>query len=365
MKKTKKWIMFLLMALLLTGIFGANAKAASTTVATIGSKKYSSLESALKNVKNGQVIVLKKSMKYAKSINVERNVKFTLNLNGKTITFIKGTACIRVKKGTLGIKNGKVTNSVKNGCAFKIEKGAKGIWIGGTYTGMIKNLGTVTINSGTFQAKGTYLLYNAGMVKINDGTFNQNIVFNREKESPEWDNGAILYSYANEAKVAVYGGTFKSTTLIFKVARGNVTVKKGTFASTNGGNILVYKAGSKATSKVIVEGGTWSIKEDWGIAYNHDSVLSIRGGTFKSEWSLVETYADNALLNITGGNFTTTTDTVPICICYGGKMNLSGGRFVGRNTWGYWIDPEGNGKVNINGASFIVKQRQKTGNTPD
>lgn len=365
MKKTKKITMLILLTMLLVGVFGTTASARSSTVATIGSKNYTSLEAALKKVKNGQTIVLKKNLTYKKQIKVNRNVKFTLNLNKKSITFPKGakdSACICIYKGTVTVKNGKVTNKnySTNGFTFEVVKGAKLIVSSGTYSGTIGNDGTISIKGGTFKTSGYFTIANYGTLSITGGTFNQTHKFDSKKG--ESANGAILVNFDAARKVTINGGTFTSNALIIASDTGRINIKKGTFTSKNAGNL--YLGGS---AKVTVTGGTWTVKNDWGAAYVHDkAALTIQGGTFKSQWSLLETYDDTAVIKITGGKFTTTTSNVPMIVCFNGKTTLTGGTFTGKKTWGYWIDPANasTSKVKISGAKFTVnakKGTQKTG----
>ncbi len=175
MKNPKKWIAPFLMAMFVLVLSAVPAVAASSTVATIGSKNYSSLAKAISAVKDGQTIVLKKSVTYSKSLSISKSGKsFTIDLNKKTITFKSGSY-LYLKKGTVTIKNGKIKQKAKTeqyGTVVRVAKNAKLVVKSGTYHGMFTNYGTLSIQNGTFTSYGE-IIYNhsSGTVTITKGTF--------------------------------------------------------------------------------------------------------------------------------------------------------------------------------------------------
>ena len=101
----KKLLMAVSLLLMLLLAMSVTVNAASKAVATIGNKKYASLEKALKAVKNNETIVLRANVNSAKNIIIDRRKKFVLDLNKKTIS-LSGDYIFQVRNGTVTLKNG-------------------------------------------------------------------------------------------------------------------------------------------------------------------------------------------------------------------------------------------------------------------
>ena len=106
--------------------------AASKTVAVIGKKQYTSLDKAVKAVKNGQTIKLVSSIRLKKWIPVNKNAKYTIDLNNHSILSpqIGGGQgwSFWISKGTVKVKGGYVESLVvENGAnvGLKVERTMK------------------------------------------------------------------------------------------------------------------------------------------------------------------------------------------------------------------------------------------------
>lgn len=397
MKNKRKLTLLLLAAMLLTMLLGTTASAKSSTAATIGSEKYTSLEAALKKVKNGQTIVLKKNVTYTKPLTISRNVTFTLNLNKKTITFkntgkSSNSIGLKISKGNVTIKNGTLKESNADSTLLYVNKNASVTIASGTYTGPVTNLGkltitkgtfkttaamekskagnflitnrgTLTVNGGTFTTKRLYLLGNGGSsaeLTVNGGTFRQTRTYNSDIEKPETSNGSMIYNYQINAKggaVIINGGKFTSGVPVLLASCGTVHVQKGTLTAKEGATMALT-----GNAKATVSGGTWSISSCWAnILLRDKSRVEVSSGTFKSECTSVESY-DNSTCKISNGKFTTTlTDTENVAMLYltgRSKITVTGGTFTGKKTCAYTKDPDAT--IKISGAKFNVLEMKAT-----
>ncbi|MCC8046863.1 MAG: hypothetical protein LIP12_15505 [Clostridiales bacterium] len=230
MKKVRKLLLPLLMAMLVSVLFGSAATAASSgTVAKIGSKKYTSLDAAFKAAKNGETIVLQKNVTYSSILSVSRSGKsITLNLNGYTVTFKKNTY-LYVKKGTVTIKNGTikqksavaVDEGVPTGVVIRTAKNGTVKITGGTYTGELLNYGNMTISGGTFtnvktaKLNGSYYLYsnlitNKGTMEIKKGTFDKKGVTDADVSGNYMSPLDLSKVVENDGTLKISGGSFTS-----------------------------------------------------------------------------------------------------------------------------------------------------------
>ncbi len=311
--KRKLMKMLMLMALCLL-VCGSVASAKSSTVAKIGSKKYSSLESALNAVKKGQTITLQKNVVAKGEIISKKNVKFTLDLNKHTLSNANeitypdvetahGVLCI--KKGNVTLKNGKIHD------AIRVEKGAKLTIQSGTYEQLL-NFGTAVINEATFSPKVGQALYNVkkGKLTINNVTVKS-------------DKGAL---YQKAGTVVIKGGTFRSgnaCTLYF--LGGKATVAGGSFTNNSSSTVTAYAAPG---ASLTITGGSFSAKKNTNVLSVAGSV-KVNGGTFTSKWSYPLIYVNN------GGKLTVTK-----------KIKLKG------NNRRVYID---SGKATLKGKTYSSK----------
>lgn len=370
MKKMKKLFLALLGTMLLTLLFSTCAFAKSSTVATIGSQKYTSLEAAVRKVKKGQTIVLKKNVTYSTTLTISSSVKnFTINLNGKTVTFKNNKSYLYIKKGSVTLTNGKIKQSAADGYAIKVKKGAALNIKKGTCTGRISNAGTMTvekgtfssaskktdassafvtntgkltINGGSFSGKNTITIKNTGTLTINNGTFTCAAYADVDGYLDAIDVGdyGALLDNAQKGKATIEGGKFTSSTLCFRSSGSAVlTVTGGTFKSLNDGNTKL-EGGT-----VSVKGGTWtSGGEIFG--ERGGGKITVSGGTFSCPWVLFETR--KGPIKITGGTFKSTAGSdIAMLLGRDGKITVTGGTFTGRKTYLYSGDVSVGKKVKV------------------
>lgn len=156
----KRTFTLMLLTMLCILLLGAPVSAASKkTVATIGKKKYTSLQAAVKKVKNGQTIKLKRNIVLEESIYVDRNVKFTIDLNKKKITE-NNCSALFVNKGTVTLKNG----TFQSGIGIFIEKKGTLNIKSGSYGMYVSNSGKLNISGGT-----VHYIDNMGTLKVSGG----------------------------------------------------------------------------------------------------------------------------------------------------------------------------------------------------
>ena len=212
---------------------------AAAKVASIGSRKYTSLQKAVDSVKNGQTIKLLKNVSLKKTVvSKARNVKYTINLNEHTITGNSSKAVFKFKK------NNKVT--LKNG---KIKHGKK-------YAGNILiecDDAVLTIAGGTYSNGNPVFDVDDGKLNINSGT----VV------------GAV---YAEDSDVTIKGGTIKEAYFnIYDESTLKITFKKGEIVAVNGEN---FDDKVKAIQKIEEIGASYAIGRDCNVG---DTIIGIKG----------------------------------------------------------------------------------------
>ncbi|MCC8047255.1 MAG: hypothetical protein LIP12_17500 [Clostridiales bacterium] len=405
MKKIRKALLPLFMAMLISALFGTVSMAASSgTVAKIGSTKYTSLEAAFKAAKNGQTIVLQKDVSYSSVLSFSRSGKsVTLNLNKHTITFKKSTAYLYVKKGTLTVKNGTVKQtkavydeiSGVNGTVFKTAKAGTLKITSGAYKGELENLGTMIISGGSFynayadyygtgtKVYGT-IIDNSGTLTISGGTFTKRVwsmqwfVVNTGKmtiSGGEFVSSGYSILNSTQGKLTITGGTFSGdgeytesfAGLIYNYGSGaTIVIKDGTFTTESGAPCIANEIG-----KTTIYGGTFVNKDSnyyciyaTGGWEDEESVISIKGGTFKSAGDMIRARY-GATVKISGGTFKTTGNkSIVLYTWNGGKIKVTGGSFTGKKAYKYAQVTDstryGKAKVTISGGTFNTKYGEYT-----
>ncbi len=250
----------MLKTMLLTMVFGillgTSGIAAEPSVAAIGKKNYTSLESALAAVKKGQTIKLKKSISMDHELELKKNTKYTLDLNGKTLN-LSGTSegNVLVKKGTVTVQGGKLNGSVL------VEKGARLDIKSGTYQ-QIVNSGTTNIYNAKITAKNMpALICKSGKMTVKKGTFRSN----------------AYCLYMEGGSVEITGGDFKNYDKnnqqpLLGVVKGTLTINGGKFQNNN---CVLYNKGGK----VSVKKGTLTSGKAFCVV--NEASLTISGGTIK------------------------------------------------------------------------------------
>ncbi|MCD7813045.1 MAG: autotransporter adhesin family protein [Lachnospiraceae bacterium] len=319
MKKNIGKIIFSLMICFTFSLIIAATSLAATTVAVIGEKTYTSLSSAIKEVEDGQTIVLQKNISYSKNVGVNSTGKsFILDLNNKTIKF-KGTSYLNIKNGTITIKNGTIKNSAGN-TVMSVKKNANVKISSGTYEGIIKNAGKLTINKGTFKTE----IINTNTLLIKNGSFTEiksNYDVSSVKDGILVNKGGVI---------TIKGGEFSSTSrcnLIENYSNSTMKISGGRFTNSSAystSGTVIYNEGKVTFSNgtlsgenycqyvVLNEGGSFIMKGgtiNQNAPYGHCAVITV-GGTIKmSSGSIIGTNHYDAIvgqkdynIKITGGN---------------------------------------------------------------
>lgn len=243
---SRRWSV-LLLALVWAALLGLTASAASEPVATIGSRKYGSLESAVKNVKNGQTVQLAKSVTLKKAVKVSKNVKFTLDLNKKTLqSQLSDKEFLVIGTGTVTLKNGTVKAPSKG----SIE---------------VKKQGSLTVSGVKFQ---NVTVSSCGTAQIKKASFSMD---SRSALSQQGGKMTI-----DNAKVELSGSRGNCV----YTEGGSLTIKGGTYSSSVSNYPVLFITGKKTTA--AVSGGTFSTKESSAAFVQEGAAARFSGGTFKT-----------------------------------------------------------------------------------
>ncbi len=227
---------------------------------------FETLEDAIKNAKEGDVITLLRDIKLSENITVANSlvvaegVEVTLDLNGKTLkgTMHKSVGAVLKNEGTLTVKNGTISSTADNGGSaiqnygtLTVENAtlngapnANGSWP--SYT--VNNTGVMTVNNVTITSHhGAVASYNDGAVV----TLNNSVI---DMAGIPGFTSHGMYTYSN-GKIIVNGGTYanKATDQAASgasVINGAVEVNDGTFT----GRIENYYG------TPVFKGGTYSVK---------------------------------------------------------------------------------------------------------
>ena len=250
---------------------------AAAKVASIGSKKYTSLQKAVDSVKNGQTIKLLKNVSLKKTVvSKARNVKYTINLNEHTITGNSSKAVFKFKK------NNKVT--LKNG---KIKHGKK-------YAGNILiecDDAVLTIASGTYSNGNPVFDVDDGKLNINSGTV-VGAVYAEDSEVTI-KGGTIKEAYFNiydESTLKIKGGTILSDSWsgMVYLAKSELLMTKGTVKFSSDSALCMVQAEKK--SSVRINGGRISLNKNNRcpvFLMSSNSKFQQNGGSITSSGSVV------------------------------------------------------------------------------
>ena len=246
-------------------------------VAQVGTKVFASLQAAIDAAQDGETVTLLTDATEDATIAAGKNI--TLDLGGKTLTNTNaGKATLTIAKGaTATVKNGNIVGgtsyyTIDNYGAATLEDVAA--TAGNTDSSMIRNDGTLTIESGS---------YSGGL----------NVVKSEEDSTLNINGGRFELSYA------VSNGY---TGVIF--AYGNTTITGGEFVCNATGP---YRAHPQCVATGMVEG--------------HPSSTKITGGTFTN------TFTDT-VQNIFHGVGKATSD----------NFEVTGGTFNKKVSDGYFAD---------------------------
>ena len=294
-------------------------------VASIGERRFATLEEAFAAAKNGDTITLLSDVELSSTIVIKDVMNVTLDLNGKKLSTTTktgdatrhyyaidnyGTFTLRdssaEQSGEIrarGIENlGTGTMTIESGKIVAIDaNGGAAIW----------NNANLTINGGTFVAEhvgtssdqyGPGCVYNNGTLTINGGTFTS---ANKRTYAIVSKAGTVTITPADGKNVTISG------------AHGGLGIDGGT-AIINGGSYAssdyygLYVSNDAGTADVTVNGGTFTGKK-YSVLIGSDgsssvtSTLKIKGGTFDMPIHAQENTIDGTIA-ISGGKFKVKVD---------------------------------------------------------
>lgn len=294
---------------------------AASPAAKIGSKSYSTLQAAFNAVKRGQTIKLQKNLtiKAGKAITMKRNVKFTLDLNRKTITTGENPSAkggyLVLKKGTMTLKNGRVAGILDNDGIY-VYKGATLIVQNKAVCTNIENKGTVKLQKG----KVAYLSNSStGTVSVTGGSIVAKMDISGKVTIKKVKMTGRIFA-DQDATLTISGGTFKGdSNYSILYGNGKVTISGGTFSGKASG-----ESSESSGCLIGAYGGTWKIK----------------GGTFKNSKGTVIDISRDANVTISGGiiNGGRGSNSAIVCrsnfrmgVPYKGSLQISGGTVKSSN----------------------------------
>lgn len=274
------------------------------------------------------------------TVNVEDGNDVIINITGDVTTSINAPL-IKVLKGHVTVNGGTATlknTNAQNGYIYPkalialsgVDENTTVEINGGTY---IKEegpaaecsyggVGTLTINSGTFETKTGGAVVNdatvgSAVMRIEGGTF---IGFDRGKDN--YRPGA--YALENYGTTIIEDGLFQSDAgVVVDQSKGELQIDGGTFESMNGSTVIDIGSGP---SKTTITGGDFKSQGSrWGhvvdynsyMGYVEESALFITGGTFEIEGENV----DGIYIPYTNGPVIIENATI--------KVNATSGRGAG------------------------------------
>ena len=269
-------------------------------VASIGTAKYITLAAAIAAAKDGETVTLLKDV--TENVEIAKEKNLTLDLNGKTLSGGTGTAKAALYNlGTITIQD---TSAAKTGTIKRDDTGT----VGETSYYVIRNKGTMTIESGTVSNNSGYRKTNptgsmigsslicngdcneGGTLTIKGGTFTQNnfiAIKNGAFGVLDVTGGTISSDHSaiqNWFKADITGGEIKGQlwTDAWKEGESVGETKIGGDAKFTG-EIVMDIAGSVAPT-LAINGGNLNVTR-WRIttaAANAGAKPAVSGGTFSS-----------------------------------------------------------------------------------
>lgn len=271
-------------------------------VAMIGDNGYTTLQKAL-NV--GGEIILLQDITLAETVVLAQGKTAVLNLNGKTLSHIEESAQYAIRNlGTLTITGNGTVN-------------ARGIYNGYVAEGDPITTAKLTIEDGTFNAKGTNggaAVFNYGICDINGGKFESygGYGLNNQATGVMTIDGAEVRGGLYNCGEASIGGTSIYQHISGRHAiynwSGSVTIYGGEFDSESA-NELILADGENAT--VVLNDGTYNkTAKSWlfGAATGKNISFIINGGIYNGYVNEPENTVDTIRpyddpITVCGGTF--------------------------------------------------------------
>lgn len=252
---------------------------AETTTAVIGSVEYTTLQLAIDNVADNEIVQLVKSV--SESVTIPVSKTFTLDLGSSTLTNIDGAHTI-TNKGTVTITGTGTVDNISDRKAALWNEGTCTL-TGNTYTRSQENGQSASESGGNSY----YSIVNHGTMTINDGTtVTQNGKYSSLLENG-WYNGSENTS-EEESVLTIEGGTFTGgLNTIKNDDYGKLTINNGSFTNMAQSALLNW-------NDATITNGTFTADE------TSQSVV-ING------YLATETNMDKGSLNIQGGTYSVGT----------------------------------------------------------
>ena len=328
MKKKMVWKLSLA-ALLFAIMTAVPAAASAATAATIGNKKYSSLDKALAAAKNGQTIKLKKNAEYHTNYfdfvmmrdlsSPKLDKKITLDLNKKKLTVKDHSYATVYTGGQLSINN-KMT--IKNGTIIgDISAGKKGNL----------TLSDVKLKPGNLVKWNTISCWQGGKAKVTgcscpdikisvSGSKSSMTLAKCSFTGCQSELFLVGAADSNKASLEIRSGNYtaKGTDYLFNIQKsGTVTVKGGTFSAA----------------------GEYALNTVWG-------KMNIKGGSFTGGRAAYTHVLDGGILNLSGGKLVLNVDHVRACVDMSGGsvVNMTGGSITSKGLYSGGIAIDGDGR---------------------
>ena len=271
--------------------------------AQVGEKKYATVQDAINAIQSGSETgtTIQLIANSTTAVTIDAGVSVTIDLAGFSMTAEEDVISNR---GTLVINDSKGTGSVTTNAA------GKGALV--NYPGA-----TATISGGTFTATGWYTLKNLGTMTINSGA----TITTPTGGASLIDNG--WYGNAGNDRNETYG----SSSPVLTINGGNFsggmnTVKNDDYATVN----ILGGTFHNTTGPTVL---------NWHIANISGGDFSVPNGAVIANGYLSDT-ADKGELNISGGTFTAGNGGTDTLLAYGvggrdgGKLSITGGEFNGQ-----------------------------------
>jgi len=286
--------------------FANNSVSSEDAAARIGDVNYLYLNDAIDAVEDGETITLLKNWKKAVVIGLEKDVDFTLDLNGYEILVDNSIDAVSVYRGNVTIKNGSIENTEES-----IDEYVSALYVASNVEVInVRLFATDTYNSGCYvEDEATLNMSDCEIVvsgKGSEGIFvsyygKANVINSTIRGQEYWDtsefrneqygvfaHGDVSLSYTNiksidtaiyvesEEPVYIYSCTVENTdTAVFAYNSENVTIDKGEYHA-------LTDAFYGENSKVVVGESTWSIDEDYGDAFRGEECVTLKSNVSPS-----------------------------------------------------------------------------------
>lgn len=309
---------FVILATLLCAFAVLPTTAWAKTVASIGSKNYTSFASAVKAARSGQTIKLKSNATYTGDF----KKKVTINLNNKLLKL--------VKSGASGM-SAYVTNKVN------IKYGTV---VGGFYVGKRGDLylQSVTIKKGQYSRVQIYTEKAGSKLRLQRCSSSARLCFaicgngsNAQFEDCSFTNCKIQVNENASAKIL-----------------------DGTYKTKN--NVYDSLLGVNATGRLTIKGGKFYCADSYNPCCSNNGHLAVYGGSFTNDKNGKEIFSNYGTMKLWGGTVVSkSTYANNVIVNHSGKFTMDGGKVVSHSTgsWRNCILQDGtDGTLTITGGTI-------------